>query len=85
MNPSIEKIKQVIARVAMMPVSEVTESATISHLGISSFDRIECVLALEEAFQIELPQEVLENARTVADLKSAVEAALSSKPTLQIL
>ena len=83
MKSPIEKIKEVVARVAMVPVSEVTESAAISHLGISSFDRIECVLALEEAFHIELPQEVLENARTVADLTTAVEAALAMNPTLQ--
>ena len=76
MNTTIEKVRQVVARVAMVPPSEVTDSVTITQLGISSFDRIECVLALEEAFQIELPQEVLENARIVGDLNTAVEAAL---------
>ncbi len=83
MNTPIEKVNQVIARVAMVPLSEVTESATINQLGVSSFDRIECVLALEEAFQIELPQSVLENARTVADLKTAVETALGQETTQQ--
>ncbi len=83
MNTPIEKVNQVIARVAMVPISEVTESATINQLGVSSFDRIECVLALEEAFQIELPQAVLENARTVADLKTAVEIALGQETTQQ--
>jgi acyl carrier protein len=83
MNTPIEKVNQVIARVAMVPISEVTESATINQLGVSSFDRIECVLALEEAFQIELPQAVLENARTVADLKTAVQIALSQETTQQ--
>ena len=83
MNTPIEKVNQVIARVAMVPISEVTESATINQLGVSSFDRIECVLALEEAFQIELPQAVLENARTVADLKTAVEIALRQETTQQ--
>lgn len=81
MNTPIEKVNQVIARVAMVPLSEVTESATINQLGVSSFDRIECVLALEEAFQIELPQSVLENARTVSDLKTAVEIALGQETT----
>ncbi len=80
MNSPTEKIKQVIARVAMIPVSEVTESATISHLGISSFDRIECVLSLEEAFHVELPQETLERARTVSELVAAVEKALVQTP-----
>ena len=77
MNTVSETIHQAIARVAMVPVSEVTDDATISQLGVSSFDRIECVLALEEAFQIELPQAVLENARTVRDLKTAVEKELA--------
>ena len=76
MNTVTDKIRQIVAIVAMVPLSEVTTSATITELGVSSYDRIECVLSLEEAFQVELPQEVLENARTVQDLITAVEAAL---------
>ena len=85
MNSTQEIVKKVIARIAMVPTKEVTEAATISQLGVSSFDRIECVLALEDAFQVELPQEVLENARTVGDLNRAVEAALlTANPTGKI-
>lgn len=83
MNTTTEKIRQIVARVAMVPLSEVTDSATINQLGVSSFDRIECVLALEEAFQIELPQEVLENARIVSDLNTAVETALAKSGIVQ--
>jgi acyl carrier protein len=85
MNSTTEKVRQVVARVAMVPLSEVTDSATITQLGVSSFDRIECVLALEEAFQIELPQEVLENARTVSDLNTAVETALVKSEATQTI
>lgn len=83
MNTITEKVRQVVARVAMVPLNEVTDSATITQLGVSSFDRIECILSLEEAFQIELPQEVLENARTVRDLNTAVEAALTKSNATQ--
>ena len=76
MNTVTDKIRQIVAIVAMVPLSEVTTSATITELGVSSYDRIECVLSLEEAFQVELSQEVLENARTVQDLITAVETAL---------
>ena len=76
MNTITDKIRQIVAIVAMVPLSEVTTSATITELGVSSYDRIECVLSLEEAFQVELSQDVLENARTVQDLITAVEATL---------
>ena len=84
MNSTQEIVKKVIARIAMVPRDEVTEAASISQLGVSSFDRIECVLALEDAFHIELPQEVLENARTVGDLNRAVETVLAAGNTTEI-
>lgn len=79
MNNHMEIVKKIIARVAMIPVAEVRDASTIHDLGVSSFDLIECILALEDAFQVELPREVIENARTVDDLAQAVEAALASR------
>jgi len=83
MNTTSQKIKQVIARVAMVPISEVTESTRISSLGVTSFDQIECVLALEETFQVELPQESLGMARTVADFIATVESVLAKESTME--
>ena len=41
------------------------------------------VYVLEDAFQVELPRQILENAGTVGDLQRAVEAALATAGRLE--
>jgi acyl carrier protein len=61
-----EKVKQII--VEQLGVDEVTPSASfVDDLGADSLDTVELVMAFEEAFDIEIPDEDAEKIRTVSD------------------
>jgi acyl carrier protein len=47
--------------------NEIQPEATFAELGADSMHRVELVLAFEEAFNIEIPGEDMENIRTVQD------------------
>lgn len=59
----------------MIPESEVRPDAKLAELGVDSLDQVECVIAVEEAFQIELDAEALWRLRTVQDVIETVTAA----------
>jgi acyl carrier protein len=65
---SVEKVKQIIGEQLGVDEGEVTLSASfVDDLGADSLDRVELVMALEEAFDLEIPDEEAEKIRTVQD------------------
>lgn len=65
---AVEKVKQIIAEQLGVDEAEVTSSASfIDDLGADSLDTVELVMALEEAFDVEIPDEDAEKIRTVQD------------------
>lgn len=63
-----EKVKQVIAEQLGVEEAEVTPSASfVDDLGADSLDTVELVMALEEHFDIEIPDDAAEKIRTVQD------------------
>ncbi|MBZ5720536.1 MAG: acyl carrier protein [Acidobacteriia bacterium] len=65
---SMEKVKQIISEQLGVDESEVTPSASfVDDLGADSLDQVELVMALEEAFDLEIPDEDAEKIRTVQD------------------
>ena len=58
----LEQIKEIVA-----------ESLNVD-LGADSLDLFELVMAFEEAFEIEIPSEDLEEIKTVGDVVSYVES-----------
>jgi len=65
---SMEKVKQIISEQLGVDESEVTPSASfVDDLGADSLDQVELVMALEEAFDVEIPDEDAEKIRTVQD------------------
>jgi acyl carrier protein len=70
----IEKVKQIISEQLGVEESEVTPGASfIDDLGADSLDTVELVMALEEAFDIEIPDEDAEKIRTVQDAIDYIE------------
>ena len=67
MNPEIfEKVKSiVIEQLEVDPGTVTPESSFANDLGADSLDTVELVMALEEAFDIEIPDEVAEQIDTV--------------------
>jgi acyl carrier protein len=63
-----EKVKQIIVEQLGVDEGEVTSNASFADdLGADSLDTVELVLAFEEAFEIEIPDEDAEKIRTVQD------------------
>lgn len=68
MEVSHDKVKQIIADQLGVKKEEVTDSAKfVDDLGADSLDTVELVMALEEEFGIEIPDEDAEKLATVGD------------------
>jgi acyl carrier protein len=67
--PSVEeKVKQIVVEQLGVDEGEVTSSASfVDDLGADSLDRVELVMAFEEAFDVEIPDEDAEKISTVQD------------------
>jgi acyl carrier protein len=66
-----EKVKEIIAKQLGVNPTEVTpEASFVEDLGADSLDTVELVMAFEEAFNIEIPDE---DAEKIAKVKDAVE------------
>ncbi|MDQ7066303.1 MAG: acyl carrier protein [candidate division KSB1 bacterium] len=63
-----DKVKQIIVEQLGVDESEVTpEASFIDDLGADSLDTVELVMAFEEEFDIEIPDEDAEKMTTVGD------------------
>jgi acyl carrier protein len=63
-----ERIAEIIAEQLEVEVAEVTpEASFVDDLGADSLDTVELVMALEEEFGIEIPDEEAEKIATVKD------------------
>ena len=74
MEVSQDKIKQIIADQLGVKKEEVTDGAKfVDDLGADSLDTVELVMALEEEFGIEIPDEEAEKLLTVGDALRYIE------------
>jgi|TARA_A100001011_G_scaffold349503_1_gene388150 acyl carrier protein len=75
MSEVAEKVKKIIAEhLGIDDMSKVTEDAKfIDDLGADSLDTVELVMAFEEAFDVEIPDEKAETILTVGDAISHLE------------
>lgn len=63
-----ERVKQIIVEQLGVDEAEVTPNASfVDDLGADSLDTVELVMAFEEAFEVEIPDEDAEKIRTVKD------------------
>jgi len=73
---AVEKeVRRILSRVVMVPEASLTPEAELAELGVNSLDHIECVMALEEIFQLELEDADISRLRTVQDIIDAVGRA----------
>jgi acyl carrier protein len=66
-----EKVKEIIAKQLGVNAAEVTpEASFVEDLGADSLDTVELVMAFEETFNIEIPDE---EAEKIVKVKDAIE------------
>jgi len=71
----LEKVKKVVIDQLSVDESLVTPQASFTaDLGADSLDTVELVMAFEEAFECEIPDEEAEKIATVQDAVNYIEA-----------
>ena len=69
-----EKVKKILCDQLDLDEEQVTEdSEVIDDLGADSLDIVDLVMTLEEEFDTEIPDEDIENLRTVGDIVKYIE------------
>jgi acyl carrier protein len=77
-NQLESRIRSLVADQLGVDISEVIPGANIlDDLGADSLDVVELVMSLEDAFDIEVPDEVVEGMRTIGDIEKYVVAHAS--------
>ncbi len=73
-----DRVKSIIVKQLNVDDAEVTLSTSfVDDLGADSLDQIELVMAFEEEFKINIPDEEAENIKTVQNAVEYVEAHMN--------
>jgi acyl carrier protein len=83
----IERVCKTIATSKRIPEERVTIDSAFEELGIDSMDAVEILFALENEFDISIPDEEVKHVRNVRQMVDGVERLLAAKsagtPTAQ--
>ena len=75
-----DEVKNIIVEQLHVPAEKVTQEAKfIDDLGADSLDTVELIMAFEEKFEIEIPDEDAQKLETVGKAMEYLEAKLKEK------
>lgn len=75
-----DKVRKIIVEQLGVSLEQVKDDASFNaDLGADSLDVVEFIMALEEAFEIEIPDEEAEKLNTVGNVVSYIEKQLNNK------
>jgi len=70
-----EKLKSIVAEQLDVEPEKVTMDSSITEdLGADSLDTVDLVMAIEEVFDIQIPDEAVEKIKTVGDIVNYIES-----------
>ena len=79
MSDIAERVKKIVVEHLGVDADKVKEDASfIDDLGADSLDNVEMVMAFEEEFGIEIPDDIAENIQTVGDAIKYIEEHASA-------
>jgi acyl carrier protein len=76
----IQRVLKVIATSKRIPLETVTIDGDFQQLGIDSMDAVEILFALENEFDISIPDEEVRSVRNVRDMCEGVDRLVAAKP-----
>ncbi|AMW31268.1 MULTISPECIES: acyl carrier protein [Arthrospira] len=78
-SDTFETVKKIVAEQLEVDSAQVTPEANfVNDLGADSLDTVELVMALEEEFDIEIPDEEAEKITTVQDAVSFINSKVTA-------
>jgi acyl carrier protein len=75
----IQRIVKVIATSKRIPLESVTIDSEFEQIGIDSMDAVEILFALENEFDISIPDEEVRQVRNVRQMCEGVERLVAAK------
>ena len=75
----IQRVLKVIAASKRIPLETVTIDSEFQQLGIDSMDAVEILFALENEFDISIPDEEVRSVRNVRQMCEGVERLVAAK------
>lgn len=70
----VDKIKSILAEQLDVDVEDLTTDTDIAKdLNADSLDVVEILMSLEDEFSVEIPDEEIENIKTIGDLAEYIE------------
>jgi acyl carrier protein len=75
-----ERVKNIVVeQLGVEPEQVTTEASFVDDLGADSLDNVELVMALEEEFGMEIPDEEAEKIRTVGEAINYINSVAEQK------
>jgi acyl carrier protein len=81
MNDIATRCIDIIAKSKSIPADTISLTNTFDELNIDSLDKINISFEVEEAFNIEIPDEALSTLRTVGDMVAGVTKLTATTPS----
>ncbi|BBM88394.1 acyl carrier protein [Spirochaetota bacterium] len=78
-NVDFDKVKKIIIDKVNCDPEKVKKEASFVDLGFDSLDAVETIMAFEEEFDIEIPDEEADKMKTVGDAIDCISEKLSEK------
>ena len=79
MSDVAERVKKIVVEHLGVDETKVTDNASfIDDLGADSLDNVELVMAFEEEFDIEIPDDAAEHIQTVGDAVKFIDERLAA-------
>jgi len=76
----LERVLRTLADTQKLPLEQITPDATFEQLNIDSLDGINILFALENEFDINIPDESARLVRDVRQLAAGVQKLIDAKP-----
>ena len=75
----IQRVLKVIATSKRIPLQTVTIESDFQQLGIDSMDAVEILFALENEFDISIPDDEVRNVRSIRQMCEGVDKLVAAK------